>query len=102
MLKPCLTCGRLSHWSRCADHRIKRSSATARGYGSVWQRQAKAQIAAVPWCQCIGCGIHAGPCQSTADLTADHVIPKARGGTADHGLQTLCRRCNSSKKDRAR
>ena len=102
MLKPCLVCGSLSPESRCAAHRIVRSSSTARGYGSKWQRIAKEQIKAVPWCECQGCGLHYGPCNAESDLTSDHVVPLAEGGTADHGTQTLCRRCNSSKKDRVR
>lgn len=37
-------------------------------------------------------------CESTEDLTVDHVVPLSLGGgnTADN-LQPLCRRCNSSK-----
>jgi 5-methylcytosine-specific restriction enzyme A len=100
MLKPCLVCSTLSHWSRCPSHRIKRPSATSRGYDSKWQRISKAQIKAVPWCQCQGCGLHSGPCNAESDLTADHVRPLARGGTADGPTMTLCRACNSSKKDR--
>src|ERR1700693_6196012 len=100
MLKTCLVCGRLSHWSRCVDHRVKRASATRRGYDSKWQRIAREQIKAVPYCQCQGCGLHRGHCGSEVDLTADHVTPLARGGTADGPTMTLCRACNSSKKDR--
>ncbi len=102
VLKPCLVCSDLSHESRCPAHRIKRPSGSARGYDATWQKPAKAQIKAVPWCQCQGCSLHDGPCNAEVDLTADHVRPIARGGTADHGLQTLCRRRNSSKKDRVR
>lgn len=100
MLKPCLVCGDLSRESRCQQHRIKRPSSTARGYGVKWQRIAKAQVLAVPWCECTGCGIHPGACNATTDLTSDHVTPIASGGSADGPTITLCRRCNSSKKDR--
>ena len=34
-------------------------------------------------------------------LTIDHIRPRSRGGTDDpSNLQVLCRKCNSSKKDR--
>lgn len=37
-------------------------------------------------------------CSTTEDLTIDHIVPRRRGGTNDESnLQTLCRRCNSSK-----
>lgn len=39
-------------------------------------------------------------CGSGDDITLDHVIPISKGGTnSDGNLQTLCRPCNSSKKD---
>jgi 5-methylcytosine-specific restriction protein A len=45
--------------------------------------------------QCSHCG--AGPAQ--AELTVDHIIPLAQGGTNDlSNLQVLCRRCNSTKR----
>ena len=39
---------------------------------------------------CVGCG-------ATDDLTADHVVPLARGGRHDGHRQVLCRPCNSRK-----
>lgn len=33
------------------------------------------------------------------DLTADHIIPVARGGSEDGPLRVLCRSCNSAKAD---
>lgn len=40
-------------------------------------------------------------CKSVDDLTIDHVFPISLGGlTIEENLQTLCRRCNASKKDR--
>jgi 5-methylcytosine-specific restriction endonuclease McrA len=39
-------------------------------------------------------------CNSTKDLTLDHVLPKSRGGkTTWTNLATACRRCNASKGD---
>lgn len=44
--------------------------------------------------RCVRCG-------SGEDLAIDHVIPRSKGGTSDDdNLQTLCRRCNSSKGNR--
>ena len=43
---------------------------------------------------CVGCG-------ETKNITQDHVIPIARGGTHSEGnLQPMCKKCNSSKKDK--
>lgn len=47
--------------------------------------------------RCRRCG--AGP--NDARLVIDHVVPVAKGGTADESnLQTLCHPCNSAKSDR--
>ena len=40
-------------------------------------------------------------CGSMRDLTRDHIIPLAAGGTNEESnLQVLCRSCNSSKQDK--
>ena len=40
-------------------------------------------------------------CGCWEDLTADHIIPEIKGGpTTLENLQTLCRSCNTRKKDR--
>lgn len=44
--------------------------------------------------QCVYCG-------STDDLTADHVIPRAKGGVDElWNLVTACRKCNGQKQDK--
>ena len=98
MLKLCLVCSTLSHQSRCPSHRIKRPSATPRGYGSAWQRTS-ARVIARDGRECL---LRLPGCAGTA-TTTDHVIPKKRGGTDDDSnLVAACRRCNSRKKDRPR
>jgi 5-methylcytosine-specific restriction endonuclease McrA len=62
------------------------------------RRIRKAVVAASPICKCTAaCAWHGPTCSATTDLTADHVIPVARGGTNDGPRQVLCRRCNSAK-----
>lgn len=50
----------------------------------------RAVVAASPICSTPGCG-------STTDLTADHVIPLARGGVNEGPRRVLCRSCNARK-----
>ena len=85
--------------SRCDQHRraqvrqrsAQRGTRQAQGYGPEWQRIRREAIKAQPWCS---------HCFATEDLTADHVVALARGGTAQDGVQVLCRGCNSRKADR--
>ncbi|MCE7937072.1 MAG: HNH endonuclease [Chloroflexi bacterium CFX6] len=48
--------------------------------------------------RCCSCGLG----QSDAvELTTDHIVPMVRGGSDDvDNLQTLCKSCNSRKRDR--
>lgn len=40
-------------------------------------------------------------CGATDDLEIDHIVPHSRGGVHDRtNFQTLCRRCNASKRDK--
>lgn len=96
-LKVCIDCGQLATGTRCdgcksaVSRRIDdtRGSREARGYGPTWRRLAKDVIRRNP--ACIDCG-------SVEDLTVDHVIPKARGGSdALDNLVTRCRTHNSAK-----
>jgi 5-methylcytosine-specific restriction endonuclease McrA len=83
ILRACLDCGRASPGARCrtctaARKRVRNSNAAT----------ARAVVQSSP--RCADCG-------STTDLTSDHVVPLARGGS-NAGLQrVLCRRHNSSR-----
>jgi 5-methylcytosine-specific restriction endonuclease McrA len=73
------------HRPLCAPYarpRGQAGTATARGYGARWQRQAKVIIARDPICAL--CGVR-------PSTEADHVLPKSRGGTDDReNLKRLC------------
>ena len=78
---------------RCLDCRRTKERArgtrTSRGYDNDWLRLSANAIAQHPYCS---------NCRSTQDLTADHIVPKARGGrNVLSNVQVLCRSCNASK-----
>lgn len=78
----------LSDGSYCPTHRAERKQVR-----NADRPIAKAVVAASPKC---------ARCRSTEDLTADHVLALANGGTNDGERQVLCRPCNSSKGARRR
>lgn len=101
--RECLTCRALHNGpgARCPAHTRTREqardrargTAAQRGYDYAWQ-QLSARVIAY-YRQCVDCG-HTG--SQANPLTADHVIPKSRGGTdAWENLRCLCRECNSRK-----
>lgn len=105
--KFCLGCGELTrNGSRCEtcqtaldrQHEIARGTSTQRGYGSAWRKTAREAVAAHRQAHgdvCLGWNRPAHP---ATDLTADHRIPKALGGTDEpSNVQVLCRSCNSAK-----
>lgn len=108
--RPCLECGTLTrNPSRCDTHQAERDqqaeaqrgSATARGYGVAWQRIAKTVLARHRRLHGNWCPGWQRPAHPATDLTVDHYIPKAQGGTDDpENLWVLCRACNSAKGDR--
>lgn len=105
--RPCLDCGTLTrNPSRCDAHQAAwqarqdqiRGSSTQRGYGSRWRRTAAAAVAdhrAVHGDWCPGHGV---PGHLAQDLTGDHIVPKARGGSDEReNVAVLCRACNARK-----
>jgi 5-methylcytosine-specific restriction protein A len=107
--RPCLVCRRLTtNPSRCAvcqakymaERERQRGSASQRGYTSAYRVVAKQVVIEHRarhggWCP--GYGV---PDHRTHDLTIDHIIPLAHGGTHDRAnLRVLCRGCNARKRD---
>lgn len=92
--RPCAQCGtvvRNSHLCiNCKRKReAQRPARQIRGYDSQWQQLSRYARAAQPWCS---------RCGSSKDLTADHIVPLASGGSSTlSNIQVLCRKCNSSK-----
>ncbi len=85
----CPTCARTQQRQRDTI----RGTAAQRGYDAQW-RALSARVIAY-YKQCLDCG-HTGSRDNP--LTADHIIPKAKGGTDD--WPNLCCRCrvhNSAK-----
>lgn len=96
--RPCLGCGEsIQSGSRCADcapRRPAKPSATSRGYDYRWQQLSKRVRRASPFCE---------QCGNTADLTADHVIPKTEAPELrlePLNVRVLCRKCNGDRGDK--
>ena len=101
-MKPCLEpgYGALSRGTRCPihtrTHERTRRPAFSERYGPGWARRRQETIDAEPWCHNPrGCP-HTDAGTSTNPLTADHLVPLARGGMGSP-LVPMCRRCNSAK-----
>lgn len=94
-LRPCLTCGTPSDGPRCTncrptDTRIRKDKGQA-AYDPVWRKLSIKARTMQPWCQ---------DCGATADLTADHVLPKSEFPELVHAIENIairCRSCNSRR-----
>lgn len=80
---------------RCTAHtpqrnrskdRPDRPSPAQRGYDSQHRRDSKACITDQPWCSW---------CGAETDLVADHLV----AGLPEYGYQTLCRSCNTKRRN---
>jgi 5-methylcytosine-specific restriction enzyme A len=66
-----------------------RGSSTARGYDKQHRKLRRLAIAQHPYCT---------DCGATQDLTADHIVPRSRGGqNVLFNYAVRCRRCNSRR-----
>jgi 5-methylcytosine-specific restriction enzyme A len=75
-----------------------RPSASQRGYGADWRRISAKVIAGATVCHWCG-----GAFTKDDPATADHIVPKARGGTNDESnLVPAHRSCNSRRAASAR
>ena len=106
MLRPCLglpgdPCGELTPSRRCSLHtrqyEARRPSRRVKGrYDTRYNKLRSVTIREQPWCS--HCRTEGGP---SNPLTADHVVPLGQGGlNVRSNMQTLCRSCNSAKRDR--
>jgi 5-methylcytosine-specific restriction protein A len=105
--RPCLDCSKLTrNASRCDEHQAAwqarqdaaRGSATSRGYDSRWRRTAAAAVATHRTVHGNWCPGHGVPGHQADDLTGDHIVPLAAGGTSEpENVQVLCRSCNARK-----
>jgi 5-methylcytosine-specific restriction endonuclease McrA len=93
--RPCLACGQL-----VASGSYHKQCDPRRGYTRHEQQRRRRTVDL--WVQengsaCPGFGI---PPHLSGDLTADHVVSVASGGSEAGALSVLCRSCNGRKRDR--
>jgi len=94
-LTPCLYCGVLSRGSACKQcinsiqARDPKRQERNKQYDYEWHRLSRLARQMQPWCS---------RCGSKKDLTADHILSLANGGSnIIENVMVLCRKCNSSK-----
>ena len=85
----CVACARMRNTNREQQRTQQLGTRTQRGYDGQWYRNVKHAIAEQPWCSL---------CYATDDLTGDHILSRANGGSNERSnIQVLCRRCNAKK-----
>jgi 5-methylcytosine-specific restriction protein A len=103
-LKPCLTCGTLAQGPRCDNCRrmvgraiqIRKRDQRPRVSAEDERRRRVVDTWRTTYGDlCPGWGVDA---HRSADLTADHVVPVAAGGSEQGDLTVLCRACNARKR----
>lgn len=92
---PCLYCGVISRGSMCRDcsnaiaARDPKRKERNKQYDHEWNKLSRLARQIQPWCS---------RCGSNMDLTADHILSLANGGSNIlENIMVLCRKCNSSK-----
>lgn len=92
---PCLYCGVISRGGTCRqcraaiEARDPKRQQRHKQYDYEWTRLSRLARTLQPWCS---------RCGSKNDLTADHILSLANGGSNIlENVMVLCRKCNSSK-----
>jgi 5-methylcytosine-specific restriction endonuclease McrA len=99
MQRRCLDCNRRASGSRCPEHQRakERTKQQRRGGSAGWRerrRLVEQHVERYGWV-CPGWGGQ-GP-HRAYDLTFDHLLPLALGGSRDGPGRALCRSCNSRR-----
>ena len=84
----CRDCARSYDRAKMARRRARRGTTSERGYDNRYRELRRQAIAAHPYC---------ADCGTTADLTADHIVPLSQGGDPHGALVVRCRSCNSRR-----
>lgn len=83
---------RRQHPEAVKARKHRRRARLAAAEGTITARDIRLLFSLYPVCLC---------CGAIDNLTIDHVVPITKGGDNSlHNAQTLCHRCNSSKRDR--
>lgn len=92
---PCLYCGVISRGGTCRqckaaiEARDPKRQQRHKQYDYEWTKLSRLARTLQPWC---------ARCGSKNDLTADHILSLANGGSNIlENVMVLCRKCNSSK-----
>lgn len=93
--RPCLDCGTPTNGSRCPTHHRPRNTTDEhrrRQLLTAWRQHHG------DWCP--GAADLNHPPHPSTDLTVDHIVHQAHGGTLTDGWRILCRSANSARRDR--